>query len=221
MAFVFEARSTPRIHRREAETAMYLTRRQREVLDCIEQFIRRKGYSPTLEEIGVMMGLSSLATVHKHLQNLEAKGLIKRNWNHSRAIEITPKANVRGGALRLLGEVAAGLPIEAIEVPETVDVPRSFIGSKESYVLKVRGNSMIDDGIRDGDLLIVESRKTAHPGQTVVALIDGAEATVKKYFPEDDVILLKPANEAMAPLRYDAGRVQLQGVVVGLMRKYR
>ena len=200
---------------------MYLTRRQREVLDCIEQFIQRKGYSPTLEEIGVMMGLSSLATVHKHLQNLEGKGLIKRNWNHSRAIEVTQRAHVRGGSLKLLGEVAAGLPIEAIENPESVDVPRSFVGTKESFVLKVRGSSMIDDGIRDGDLLIVESRRTAQPGQTVVALIDGAEATVKKFYPEGEIVLLQPANEAMAPLRYPAERVQLQGVVVGLMRKYR
>ena len=200
---------------------MYLTKRQREMLDIIERFIQREGYSPTLEEIGEIMGLSSLATVHKHLQNLEAKGLIRRNWNHSRAIEITRQANVRGGQLPPLGEVAAGLPIEAIENPEQVEVPRDFIGTRESFVLKVRGNSMIDDGIRDGDLIIVESRQTAQTGQTVVALVDGAEATVKRFYPErDGVIRLQPANEAMAPLRYEAGRVQLQGIVIGLMRRY-
>jgi repressor LexA len=198
---------------------MYLTRRQREMLDCIERFIQRNAYSPTLEELGEMMGLSSLATVHKHLQNLEAKGLIRRNWNHSRAIELTSRAVVRGGTLPLLGEVAAGMPIEAIENPDPIEVPRDFIGRKESFVLRVRGDSMIDDGIRDGDLIIVESRKSAQPGQTVVALIDG-HATVKRFYPEGDAIRLQPANAAMAPLRYPADQVQIQGVVIGLMRRY-
>ncbi len=200
---------------------MYLTRRQREMLDCIERFIQRHGYSPTLEEIGNMMELSSLATVHKHLHNLEDKGLIKRNWNHSRAIEITKQATVRGGSLPLMGEVAAGYPIEAIENPELVEVPRDFVGAKESFVLRVKGDSMIDDGIRDGDLIIVESRRTAQPGQTVVALVDGREATVKRFYPEGEMVLLQPANESMPPLRYPANQVQLQGVVIGLMRSYR
>lgn len=199
---------------------MYLTRRQREMLDCIERFIQRNGYSPTLEELGEMMELSSLATVHKHLQNLEAKGLIRRNWNHSRAIEITRQATVRGGTLPLLGEVAAGLPIEAIENPETVEVPRDFVGRKESFVLRVRGESMIDDGIRDGDLIIVESRKSAQPGDTVVALIDGSDATVKRFYPEGPIVRLDPANATMKPMRFPAEQVQLQGVVIGLMRKY-
>lgn len=198
---------------------MYLTRRQREMLDSIERFIQRNAYSPTLEELGEMMGLSSLATVHKHLQNLEAKGLIRRNWNHSRAIELTSKTNVRGGTLPLLGLVAAGLPIEAIEHQDSIEVPRDFIGKKESFVLRVQGESMIDEGIRDGDLIIVESRKSAQPGQTVVALIDG-EATVKKFYPEGETIRLQPANATMAPLRYPAEQVQLQGVVIGLMRRY-
>lgn len=200
---------------------MYLTRRQREMLDAIERFIQRNGYSPTLEEIGRLMDLSSLATVHKHLQNLESKGLIRRNWNHSRAIELTSRANVRGGTLPLMGEVAAGIPIEAIENPEPVEVPRDFVGQRESFVLKVRGDSMIDDGILNGDLIIVESRQTAQPGQTVVALIDNSEATVKRYHPEGDTIVLIPANATMAPLRYKADRVRLQGIVIGLMRRYR
>lgn len=199
---------------------MYLTRRQREMLDCIERFIQRNGYSPTLEEIGQLMELSSLATVHKHLANLEAKGLIRRNWNHSRAIEVTHKAVVRGGTVLLMGEVAAGYPIEAIENPEAVEVPRDFVGAKETFVLKVRGDSMVDDGIRDGDLIIVESRRTAQPGQTVVALIDGSEATVKRFYPEGETILLQPANQTMPPLRYPANQVMIQGVVIGLMRRY-
>jgi repressor LexA len=165
------------------------------------------------------MGLSSLATVHKHLQNLEAKGLIRRNWNHSRAIELTSRATVRGGTLPLLGEVAAGYPIEAIANPDPIEVPRDFIGRKESFVLRVRGESMIDEGIRDGDLIIVESRKSAQPGQTVVALIDG-EATVKQFYPEGETVRLQPANPQMQPLRYAADRVLIQGVVIGLMRRY-
>ncbi|OPZ07803.1 MAG: LexA repressor [candidate division BRC1 bacterium ADurb.BinA292] len=199
---------------------MYLTRRQREMLNVIEQFIEENRYSPTLEEIADQLGLSSLATVHKHLQNLEQKGLIRRQWNHSRAIEVTSKARVRGNGLPLMGEVAAGLPIEAIENPEYIDVPRELVGRRESFVLRVRGDSMIDDGIRDGDLLVVESRRTALPGQTVVALIDGAEATVKRFYPEGEIVRLQPANETMSPLRYPAARVRIQGIVVGLMRKY-
>lgn len=198
---------------------MYLTRRQREMLDIIEQFIETEGYSPTLDEIGRRMELSSLATVHKHLQNLEAKGLIRRNWNHSRAIELTDEARVRGSSLPLMGEVAAGFPIEAIENPEAVEVPRNLIGSRESFVLRVRGESMIDDGILDGDLIVVEQTATARAGQTVVALIEG-EATVKRFYPERGRIRLQPANEAMAPLRYPADQVQIQGVVVGLIRQY-
>ncbi len=204
---------------------MYLTRRQREMVDCIEGFIREFGYSPTLEEIGRRMGLSSLATVHKHLQNLESKGLIKRNWNHSRSIELVPMAvepTAAATALPLMGEVAAGLPIEAIENQEPIEVPRDMFGrGRDSFVLRVRGSSMIDDGIRDGDLIIIESRKKAEPGQTVIALIDGTETTVKRFYPDGDTILLKPANETMSPMRFHASQVQIQGIVVGLMRRYR
>jgi repressor LexA len=201
---------------------MYMTRRQREMLDCIERFIKHNGYSPTLDEIGQMMELSSLATVHKHLQNLEAKGFIKRNWNHSRAIELTPLAKPQSeeDGVPLMGEVAAGFPIEAIENPELIEVPRNMIGHKNTFVLKVRGDSMIDDGIRDGDLIIVESRPSAQPGQTVVALIDGHEATVKRFYPEGETILLQPANATMPPLRYPSEHVTIQGVLIGLMRRY-
>jgi repressor LexA len=198
----------------------YVTRRQREMLDCIEQFIQRNGYSPTLEEIGRMMELSSLATVHKHLQNLEAKGLIRRNWNHSRAIELTRHAEPEEATLPLMGVVAAGLPIEAIEDNEAIQVPPMLVGKKDSYVLRVRGQSMIDEGIREGDLIIVESAQTARTGQTVVALVDGSDATVKKFYPEGETIRLQPANESMAPMRYPAERVQIQGVVIGLIRRY-
>jgi repressor LexA len=202
---------------------MYLTRRQREMLDSIDQFIEENGYSPTLEEIGGALGLSSPATVHKHLQNLEGKGLIRRNWNHSRSIELTPTAKkTSANVLPLLGNVAAGSPIEAIENPDTVEVPREFVGKKETYVLKVAGDSMIEDGIHDGDLIIVERRPTAQTGETVVALINDGEATVKRFYREGKTkIRLQPANATMDPQIYDNDQVQIQGVVVGLMRKYR
>lgn len=199
---------------------MYLTKRQRQMLDCIREFIDENEYSPTLEEIGRMMGLSSPATVHKHLQNLEKKGQIKRNWNHSRSVELTtaPKPSA---SLPLHGYVAAGSPIEAMETADRIDVPREFVGAKDSFVLRVQGDSMIDDGIHDGDMIIVEQRETALPGQTVVALIEGEEATVKKFYPEGKrKIRLEPANATMKPLRYPAASVKIQGVVVGLMRKY-
>ena len=201
---------------------MYLTRRQRQMLDCIHKFIDENEYSPTLEEIGGMMGLSSPATVHKHLQNLEAKGQIKRNWNHSRSVELIGESKTRPAkSLPLLGLVAAGSPIEAIENPETLEVPREFVGSKDAFVLRVRGDSMIDDGIHDGDLIICEKRKTAEAGQTVVALVEGAEATVKRFHPEPrGKVRLQPANASMKPMRYPAASVQIQGVVIGLMRKY-
>jgi repressor LexA len=201
---------------------MYLTKRQREMLDCIAEFIEKNAYSPTLEEIGGMMGLSSPATVHKHLQNLEAKGLIKRNWNHSRSVELIGKAAAKPSrTLPLLGTVAAGSPIEAIEDPETIDAPRDFVGGRETFVLRVKGDSMIEEGIHDGDMIIVEKRATAEPGQTVVALIEGQDATVKKFYREGkSKVRLEPANATMKPMRFAASDVQIQGVVVGLMRKY-
>lgn len=201
---------------------MYLTRRQRQMLDCIKEFIEENRYSPTLEEIGGMMGLSSPATVHKHLQNLEAKGKIRRNWNHSRSVELIEEKRTKPArTLDLLGYVAAGTPIEAMENPESIDVPREFVGSKESFVLRVKGDSMIEDGIHDGDMIIVEKRATAEPGQTVVALIDDQDATVKRFYPEGKKkIRLEPANSTMKPMRFPEESVKIQGVVIGLLRKY-
>ena len=202
---------------------MYLTRRQREILTFIEDFIREKRYSPSLEEIGQGVGLSSLATVHVHLRNLEGKKLIRRAWNHSRSIELTSRGRGRRSRIEipLLGRVAAGEPIEAIEVPETIEVPREFIRGKETFVLQIEGESMIDDQIRDGDLIIVERRQTARRGETVVALIDDKEATVKKFYPErGNKVRLQPANEKMKAIVVPADSVTIQGVVVGLLRRY-
>jgi len=203
----------------------YLTKRQREVLDFVDQFILHKGYSPSIEEIGAGVGLSSPATVHTHLKNLEAKKLIRRGSNRSRAVEIvrpTRKgARRRVVALPLLGRVAAGEPIEAVEVREMVEVPEEFTRGRETFVLRVQGDSMIDEQIRDGDLVIVERRESADRGETVVALINGESATVKKFFPEDSgFVRLEPANSAMSAIIVPAKACQIQGVVIGLLRKY-
>lgn len=198
-----------------------LTRRQREILDYLAEFIEHHGYSPSLEEIGRRFGLSSLATVHKHLGNLQEKGFIKRAWNRSRSVELVPTgAGGRAVEIPLQGYVAAGDPIEAVVSPETVAVPDDFLGARATYALRVRGRSMIDEQIRDGDLVIVEDRKTAENGEMVIALLDGSEVTLKTFHRERDRIRLQPANPALEPLVVDADRVQVQGVVIGLMRRY-
>jgi repressor LexA len=199
-----------------------LTKRQKQLLDYVDQYINEHGYAPTLQETGNYFGLSSLATVHKHLRNLEHKGYVKRRHNHSRALELAIKRK-RGGAqeLQLLGQVAAGAPIEAIEGQDTINVPEEFIRRDNTFCLRVRGESMVDEGIRDGDYIIVEGRDIATNGETIVALING-EATVKKYYREQDgLIRLQPANATMQPIIVNEGDLQVRGVVVGLMRKYR
>ena len=149
-----------------------LTKRQREILDYLQDFIQQHGYAPSLEEIGRRFGLSSLATVHKHLTNLQEKGFIKRAWNRSRSVEMIPTSSGgRSVDLPLLGYVAAGVPIEAVATNETIAVPEDLVGRRDTYVLRVRGNSMIDEQICDGDFVIVEDRKTAQNGETVVALL--------------------------------------------------
>jgi repressor LexA len=198
-----------------------LTKRQREILDYLQEFIQQHGYAPSLEEVGRRFGLSSLATVHKHLTNLEEKGCIRRLWNRSRSVELlTARTGQRAVELPMLGYVAAGLPIEAVTGNETIAVPEDLVGRRDTYVLKVKGDSMIDEQIRDGDYVIVEDRKTAENGEMVIALLGGADVTLKKFYRENGRIRLQPANPAMQPMIVDAALVQLQGVVVGVMRKY-
>jgi repressor LexA len=198
-----------------------LTKRQREILDYLQEFIQQQGYAPSLEEIGHRFNLSSLATVHKHLTNLQEKGFIRRSWNRSRSVELlSARVGQRALELPLLGIVAAGLPIEAVTTTETIAVPEDLAGRRETYVLKVKGDSMIDEQIRDGDFVIVEDRKTADNGEMVVALIGGADATLKKFYRENGRVRLQPANPAMQPMLFDPTQVQVQGVVVGMMRKY-
>jgi repressor LexA len=198
-----------------------LTKRQREILDYLQDFIQQHGYAPSLEEIGRRFGLSSLATVHKHLTNLQEKGFIKRAWNRSRSVEMIPATSGgRSVDLPLLGYVAAGVPIEAVATNEMIAVPEDLVGRRDTYVLRVRGNSMIDEQICDGDFVIVEDRKSAQNGETVVALLGGSDVTLKKLYRENGRVRLQPANPTMQPLFVDADQVQVQGVVVGVMRKY-
>ena len=202
---------------------MPLTRRQRELLDHIAGYIDAKGYAPSFEEIAQQFGFHSLATVHEHLTNLERKGYIRRAHNESRAIEIIPPKGQTGATeLPLLGLVAAGQPIEAISGNDTIAVPDELIPRRgRSYVLKVRGDSMIDEHIKDGDFVVVQERNQADSGQTVVALVHGDSATVKRFYREPGGwIRLQPSNPTMQPLRVNERDVIVQGVVVGVIRKY-
>jgi repressor LexA len=198
-----------------------LTKRQKELFNFLDGYLAAHGYAPTLEEIGVHFNLRSLATVHKHLTNLEQKGLIRRTWNHSRAIELVPTATpARAVELPLLGRVAAGQPIEALETADTLAVPEAFIRRHNTFVLRVVGRSMVNDGILDGDYIVVEERPAAENGETVVAMLHG-EATVKRFYREPSgKIRLQPANDGMEPIIVRARDVEIRGVVVAVLRKY-
>ena len=201
---------------------MILTRRQKEIWDYLEDYIAAHGYAPTLEEIGEHFGLSSLATVHKHLSNLERKGVIARKWNLSRAIEITPPQKTsRAVELPLLGRVAAGAPIEALENDDRLTIPENFVRRPHNaFALRVQGESMVGEGILDGDFIVVEKRPVADNGETVVAVING-EATVKKFHRErGGRVRLQPANPQMAPILVREREVEIRGVVVAVLRRY-
>jgi repressor LexA len=198
-----------------------LTRRQREIFDFVRDFVGEQGYAPSLEEIGAHFGLSSVATVHKHVQHLAEKGYLRKAWNRSRSIEPLEEEEVAAVELPLLGSVAAGLPIEAIEDNERIAVPRELVRRRgETFVLRVRGDSMIDEQIRDGDLVVVESRSEARNGETVVALVRGGEATLKRFQRRGAKVVLEPANRDFRPLELPAADVQIRGVVRGLLRRY-
>jgi len=198
-----------------------LTRRQKQLLDFIRSHIKRRGYAPTLAEMGGHMGLGSVATVHKHLRQLEEKRLIRRLPNRSRALELLDP-DAPGGLVRvpLLGRVAAGTPIEALEVDESIVIPDEMIRGGETFALRVQGDSMIDDGIHDGDVVVVERRSTADDGATVVAVVDGA-ATIKRLHRKRGRVHLMPANPAVAPLVLAPDDVEVRGVVVALLRRFR
>ena len=207
---------------------MAITKRQRQVYDFIADFVQKNQYSPSFEEIGDGLGLSSLATVHKHISNLEKKGLLSRDYNRSRSIDLLqPKARLMkqamsvntGMVLPLVGRIAAGQPIEAIERPETISLA-DFTRSKDVFVLEVRGESMQDEHILDGDYVLVEKTKIAHNGDIVVALVQGSDATLKRFYREGDKIRLQPSNAKMKPIIVPAANVEIQGRVIGVLRKY-
>ena len=158
--------------------------------------------------------------MHEHLSNLENKGYLRKNYNKSRSLELVQAEGTLAVELPLLGSVAAGLPIEAIEQSETVAVPHDMLARGNNYVLRVQGNSMVDEQIRDGDYIVVNSRQTAENGEMVVALVGGDSATVKKYYREGGRIRLQPANPTMEPMYYGEDEVQIQGIVVAVIRKY-
>jgi repressor LexA len=204
---------------------MALTRRQRQVYDFIAQFVQSRGYSPSFEEIGDGLGLSSLATVHKHISNLEKKGLLKRDYNRSRSIDVLPPRGRMKQAMAvapswpLVGRIAAGQPVEAIQNPETISLA-DFTRAKDVFVLEVRGDSMQDEHIVDGDYVLVEKTATAHNGDIVVALVGGTEATLKRFYKEGDRVRLQPSNAAMQPIIVSARELNIQGRVIGVLRKY-
>ena len=200
---------------------MALTRRQRQIYDFICEFVSVNGYSPSLEEIGHHFGLASVATVHKHVQHLVEKGYLRKAWNRSRSLEPVRENGSEAVRLPLLGTVAAGAPIEAIEQNEHVEVPSEMAGRPgETFALRVRGESMIEDQICDGDLVIIESRAEARNGETVVALVRGDDATLKRFYRQGSTVRLVPGNSAMEPIELPADDVTIRGVVRGLLRRY-
>jgi repressor LexA len=235
---------------------MALTRRQKQVLDFLIHFINRHGYSPSFEEMAAGLQLSSLATVHKHLQVLEKKGFIRRRYNQSRSVEVVaipgsvpygrditdsratqpgigeaPPAAMPTDSIHfhplpnlefpLLGHIAAGQPVEAISHPENFSLGDFTSRKGKIYVLRVKGDSMVDDHICNGDYILVENTETAQNGEIVVALIGGMEATLKRFFSEGaGRVRLQPANAQMDPIIVPAGDVKIQGRVIGVLRKY-
>ncbi len=197
---------------------MHLTKRQREIYEYLKDHIRSRGYAPSIAEIGKQFDLSSPATVHKHLAHLEEKGLIRKQQNLSRAIEVIPEP---GNVLSypLMGEIAAGKPLEALDQREVVELLPDG-GDKDVFVLRVKGNSMIDDHIQSGDYVIVEKRSVAENGETVVALIDNERATLKRFYRENGRIRLQPAHPDMKPIYVREGDFAIQGVVISVLRKF-
>ncbi len=215
---------------------MAVTRRQKEVLDFISGFVDRHGYSPSFEEIARGLSLKSLATVHKHVSNLQTKGILQRGHNRSRSIDVLPQPRPQRVAvmrdlardfareparerLPLMGRIVAGLPVEALQTNESISIA-DIVGNKEVFALEVRGDSMRDEHIVDGDYVLVERTRAARDGEIVVALVRGSETTLKRFYVEGDVVRLQPANQEMEPIYVPAGQVEVQGRVLGVLRRY-
>ncbi len=201
---------------------MLPTHRQREILEAIRTHVARHGRAPTLMEIARRVGLASVSTVHKHLELLEERGLVRRRRKGRRqAIDLLPPAR-RGAAVDvpLLGRIAAGRPIEAIADERTVPLPRGFVAPGRTYVLEVRGDSMLQEQILDGDYVVIEDRRTPKNGEVVVALLDGREATLKTFRRDRGRVRLHPANPSMKPIVIPPESLQIQGIVRGVLRRY-
>jgi len=212
--------------------ASYLTARQKEILEFIHAFRCEKGLAPTHREICERFGFSSYGTAYKHLKLLSEKGFLKRDRHQRRGMELldgdgdaseaaSGTGTGAGRELPFLGRIAAGRPIEAVVGDETLTVPAALFGARidDHFVLQVAGESMIGEGIHDGDWVVVERRERAQPGEMIVALV-GDEVTLKRFYPEGAIVRLQPSNPAMEPLRVAAADLRIQGIVVGLMRKY-
>jgi len=208
---------------------MVLTQRQRRVMDFIAGFLREHNYSPSFQEIADGLGLNSIATVHKHIATLERKGYLKRGQNQSRSLEPGPRflhearrqrQGRSGLELPLLGRIAAGQPVEAFEQPETISLA-DIAGQKDVFVLRVKGDSMIEDHIVDGDFILVERTAQVAEGDIVVALVNGSETTLKRFRREPDGrIRLQPANARMKPVLLAPEQVAVQGRLIGILRRY-
>jgi repressor LexA len=202
-----------------------LTRRQQQIFEFLCENAHKLEHPPTLDELATMLGLKSRGSLHKQIQALIEAGLIEAMNRTRRGIRLTANARATSSAfddsLPLLGRIAAGRPIEAIEDDQRMHVPASLQSGDNCYVLRVQGDSMIEDGILDGDWIVVEPRQQASNGEMVVAMVDGSDATVKRLLQRPGEVVLIPANSAMAPIHLAPDRVQIQGVVVGQMRSYR
>jgi repressor LexA len=207
---------------------MALTPRQKEVLDYIAGFVQERGYCPSFDEIAKGLELASLATVHKHVSILETKGYLKRSYNHSRSLELAPRyfREMQGSQVEsayeipLEGRIAAGAPVETYEGRQTLNFT-DFTGDRDTYALQVRGESMIEDHICDGDYVLIERTADARDGEVVVALVNGSETTLKRIYREGETVRLQPANSAMAPIMVPATDLQVQGRLLAVLRKFR
>ena len=209
---------------------MALTKRQKDVLDFIADFVEQNGYSPSYEELAQGLKLASLATVHKHIQAMESRNYLRRLFNQSRSLEVSPKyvqerrrsrQTTRATEVPLAGRIAAGAPVEAVEGQDTLQFA-DFAGKGDTFALQVSGESMIEDHILSGDYVLVEKTQQAKDGEIVAALVDGRETTLKRLYHEPDGrIRLQPANSSMQPIIVDGANVQVQGRVLAVLRKFK
>jgi repressor LexA len=207
---------------------MALTKRQRQVIDFIAHFLDDNAYCPSYEEIAQGLELASLATVHKHISVLETKGYLRRGFNQSRSLELTPKflqeqrrSRPQLAEIPLLGRIAAGTPVETVEQKESLNLA-DFAGNGSTFALEVRGDSMIEDHICDGDLILLERVSEAHDGDIVVALVNGSETTLKRFYRESaTTVRLQPANAALKPILVPARDLEIQGRLLAVLRKYK